>query len=478
MWAYYDEQMAFRVELASMKRCDGLDSWTCNTDADCPNVCSNDGNKICTLDTQCPGGLCNIVTTPCEELGTGQVLGWLSWPPDQNNVARLVDEPQFSLAWPTTVHVADCEIVPVATYAIGYTTNQDTPYPIAGWSFKDIGTITKPGVSHYGDIVGPFLANGWTRPDGFANVNDLQAVIHAAEGASTAPHMTRADVVGLDAGAAPDYDAGIEDVHRITLGIEGQTYTAADGQVDPWDCASASARAPSGPTVTFSPVPNVGLVSSTYPVEVDVFIDAVSALSSYQVALEVTGGTAGTLDLIDIVVRSAHPDYVFASESGVSTVMNLALGRVGSTIGSETVSVSSSAYVATFIYQPSGGAEGIFSVTVKGGDDDLIITDAVGARLTTAPASTQLIGIGVDCLLDLHCDDNNACTTDTCTSGACFYQDTAQGTSCDDGLFCTATDECDGNGACVGAGNRCGFGQWCCEDRSQCICRLCLCGRL
>ena len=47
------------------------------------------------------------------------------------------------------------------------------------------------------------------------------------------------------------------------------------------------------------------------------------------------------------------------------------------------------------------------------------------------------------------CNDSCDEGTDTCTAS-----DTS-GTSCDDGLFCTVTDTCDGGGSCVGTGDPC-----------------------
>ena len=44
------------------------------------------------------------------------------------------------------------------------------------------------------------------------------------------------------------------------------------------------------------------------------------------------------------------------------------------------------------------------------------------------------------------------------------------GTPCDDGLFCTDADECDGNGTCVGSGNPCPLkAPKCCEDTDECV---------
>lgn len=50
-------------------------------------------------------------------------------------------------------------------------------------------------------------------------------------------------------------------------------------------------------------------------------------------------------------------------------------------------------------------------------------------------------------------DDNDSCTQDTCDAGTgdVGHTPTAKGTPCNDGLFCTTTDTCDGLGQCSGS---------------------------
>ncbi|HYC53524.1 MAG TPA: VWA domain-containing protein [Candidatus Binatia bacterium] len=51
--------------------------------------------------------------------------------------------------------------------------------------------------------------------------------------------------------------------------------------------------------------------------------------------------------------------------------------------------------------------------------------------------------------------DGDPCTADTCdTQQGCNYPDAADGASCNDGLFCTASDSC-AAGECVGSGDPC-----------------------
>ncbi len=62
------------------------------------------------------------------------------------------------------------------------------------------------------------------------------------------------------------------------------------------------------------------------------------------------------------------------------------------------------------------------------------------------------------------CDDEDQCTTNTCTAGVCSYPLSPSGTVCNDGAYCTAVDTCDGAGACLGTGSPCDDGSSCTDD--------------
>ncbi len=68
---------------------------------------------------------------------------------------------------------------------------------------------------------------------------------------------------------------------------------------------------------------------------------------------------------------------------------------------------------------------------------------------------------------DILCSDDNACTDDTCDpEEGCIYSNNTS--PCDDGLFCTVDDQCDGNGVCVGSGNPCDAPLICDEENDLC----------
>lgn len=64
-------------------------------------------------------------------------------------------------------------------------------------------------------------------------------------------------------------------------------------------------------------------------------------------------------------------------------------------------------------------------------------------------------GACVECNNDAQCPAAGACTVGVCSDGVCSVGFADMGTACNDGLFCTASDACDGGGSCVGAGNPC-----------------------
>ena len=66
----------------------------------------------------------------------------------------------------------------------------------------------------------------------------------------------------------------------------------------------------------------------------------------------------------------------------------------------------------------------------------------------------------VECYTADDCNDGNPCTDDSCTGGSCAYTDTDNGTTCNDGSFCTVGDVCV-DGECTGTARDCDDGDFC-----------------
>lgn len=153
-------------------------------------------------------------------LGT---VGWLDAPVDLGCpgsctgelVSRLVDAPVFRLWNESVVHISDCEIVPAATYGISASQN--------GTLFSaplSASTTMHPLGKDWGDVSGPFLGGAWDQPDGFANVNDVLAVLATIKASSGAPPRTWTDLHN----ETPNYIVNVADVQQVVFGAAGNTY--------------------------------------------------------------------------------------------------------------------------------------------------------------------------------------------------------------------------------------------------------------
>jgi len=243
--------LAYQLSLTSMKRCGGDDRRACIVDGDCPSVCDNHLNLQCTSNPICGGGSC-VPTAPCvEHDDVGTVTKYVGTPFSHGclplndcvgqSFANLSDTAVYRVWTEEVVHLADCEVVPSATYQIRAT--------IDGATFSDpltISTTSKPNV-HYADCVGPVADGRFTPPDGFVSVLDIQAFLIAVQGRATAPHTTWVDLNGYSYSEpfcqppniwciVPQQILGVSDLQTIKFGYVGQTYVQTPGQVDPGEC--------------------------------------------------------------------------------------------------------------------------------------------------------------------------------------------------------------------------------------------------
>jgi anthranilate synthase/aminodeoxychorismate synthase-like glutamine amidotransferase len=78
--------------------------------------------------------------------------------------------------------------------------------------------------------------------------------------------------------------------------------------------------------------------------------------------------------------------------------------------------------------------------------------------------------VGDQCLcnVDADCDDANPCTDDFCVLGNCENEPGFEGFPCDDGLFCTSLDLCEG-GTCEGTSDTCLPEETCDEANDLCL---------
>ncbi len=439
------DTIAIELKLVSMKRCSADDELSCEVNGDCPTgqTCIEHGDV---------NNVTRWVGEPFDPTGTSGMF-----------YAHAVESPVYREWTEQVVHIADCEIVPVATYQLRSTTD--------GTTFSDpvtISTIAKPTSKHYGDVVGGLTSDGWTFPQGVVNVTDVQAVVLARQGASTKPHTTWVDIFGPVEGAAPDGVITCDDIQRTAFGFEGDPYTSAPEQRDPSACPSeASPITAIGDPIAVTISGSDEFLDPEEWLNVHVMVGAVEDLAAYEVALAVSGGSSGNLILTDIIVDEEHADFVFDGLTYFEA-KNLTEKRVSVVQNGGGTTVTGTGYLATFVYQAEAGASGVFEIEIVG-DGASFLNDCSGNRLAVTLGSEEVVGIGIDCWENWHCNDNNACTTDACTDYECVFTNATQGTGCSDGLFCTATDTCNGSGVCTGTGSPCPpVTHWCNEFENEC----------
>jgi hypothetical protein len=179
------------------------------------------------------------------------------------------------------------------------------------------------------------------------------------------------------------------------------------------------------------------------------------------------GGSAGSLELEDVTIDTGREDYVFYNTSAMTgaSLNGASLGAALTNPGGWTFEAP--AYVGTFTYRASQDAQGVFYVNVVPFPSSFV-NSANGSRIDVSTEATTAIGCDVECMTDDHCDDANVCTVDTCVSNICVFDPGPAGEPCDDGLFCTVGEECDGNGNCTGGTSPCEPEENCCERWDEC----------
>ena len=213
--------------------------------------CGGELDRACRNDGDCSAG----ATGPCiEHPSVPADLGWIQEPYSvalgclplacgpTDLIARVDTSPVFRL-WPeTTVHVGDCEIIPVATYEIQATGD--------GINFSAplvIGTILLPELSPgffagYGDVAEAPIAGQYQPPGQIGNVVDIGCYVNTVQNYPSASpsrvwaHKTWPDLAGLGVGSPPNYILNAADLQAITQGLQDAKWLDNPGHTYPADC--------------------------------------------------------------------------------------------------------------------------------------------------------------------------------------------------------------------------------------------------
>lgn len=147
---------------------------------------------------------------------------------------------------------------------------------------------------------------------------------------------------------------------------------------------SRKQQAPTGAAFTVVPV---GQANGEYTF--DVFVQNVPELRTYQVKMEVSGGTAGSLTMTDVRIDKNRADYVFSGNEAIDAADQTG-SRLGGTLFNGTVAVAAPKYVGTWRYRPTPDAAGTFKVEIRPNNTETFIQNQENQNLNVSFVGTTL----------------------------------------------------------------------------------------
>ena len=149
-----------------------------------------------------------------------------------------------------------------------------------------------------------------------------------------------------------------------TIGVDGLTLAGFNaGEVARLSRIIATkGRADVAAVVTVVPRSETATAGGT--ITVDVYLSNVAGLRTYQFALDVSGGTSGTLSRDHGVVDVTNAEFVFGADQVIQAV-DEQYGRFGATAFRSSANVTGQKYVGSYTYQVSADASGSFTIDVN-----------------------------------------------------------------------------------------------------------------
>ncbi len=111
-------------------------------------------------------------------------------------------------------------------------------------------------------------------------------------------------------------------------------------------------------------VPRSETATAGGTITVDVYLSNVAGLRTYQFALDVSGGTSGTLSRDRGEVDVTNAEFVFGTDQVIQAV-DEEYGRFGATLLRGATHVTGQKYVGSYTYQVSPDASGTFTIDVN-----------------------------------------------------------------------------------------------------------------
>lgn len=150
--------------------------------------------------------------------------------------------------------------------------------------------------------------------------------------------------------------------------------------------------------VPTTPVPISALISvvpagqSDGAYLVDVFVQGVTNLRSYQIGLVTSGGLGGELVREVVEIDKARADFVFGELQAISAADQVG-GRLSGVLIDGGVDKATPAYLGTYAFRPSPDATGTFEVAIDTGVKSFLANDQNDmVEFRTGPAASISIG--------------------------------------------------------------------------------------
>ncbi len=144
---------------------------------------------------------------------------------------------------------------------------------------------------------------------------------------------------------------------------------------------------PSSPMLTME---TTGPVDGVYLI--DVFVQGVRNLRSYQIGLLVEGGSSGELMREEVVIDNTRPDFVYGQLPTISAADEVG-GRLMGVLINGSVERNSPAYLGTYAFRPSPDAAGVFEIKFDT-ETKSLMQDGQNATMQFRTGPPALIAVG------------------------------------------------------------------------------------
>jgi hypothetical protein len=287
-------EVAIKVKVAEMRRCQNALTRACLADSDCDDVCNDAAGDPPYYTLLCPPNDCSLTDPPSMCVWSGPCVdlaptfnpppAWVvqqpiqdptggckrpecpPYPPGQDNccedddwMAYLGDSvptltggyTSWADVWADlpagVLHITDCGVVPAVTYAVYACSPENLDLcsaPLMVSTAKFPVNARPTAFPLYADVCGGTQLPGPTvlPPDGYVSVKDLlvENLTIINYGGYNLPqmHPTWADLHGAGTGIPPNYNLGVADLMAVYVFglVNSHPYVNTQGGLDPQDC--------------------------------------------------------------------------------------------------------------------------------------------------------------------------------------------------------------------------------------------------